>query len=427
MTTVNVHILHPYIVANLNRSEGGGAKVARIGSAKRTIVSSQSEKRRIRMSTSPTAVRTRRLPAELRKALIASGMSHDEALGSAVVLCATFLGKSTIVDALRKKAAKKTADPFCTAEMVLVDRDAIEEAAAWWTAEVASRPETAKIVTATTKVLSGDPKDYLDGLKKIAPPADKELVAGLRKVLLRTSQEIALVGSFLPSASHAVEATLHVAHSFSVTRHAEYQDYFVAVDDISGDASGDSDGDENTDGNGAAHLGLRSLTSPLLYRYASFDVTTFLANLDLDITDDEAKPAVRHAVNRIISGLLTNPSQMKSSTAPYTPPVLVLVEVADFPMNAGVAYFEPVEPLPHHGRTNITELAVERLGEWWGKYRRGSMQVTNVVGFSPMYAETFDAALNAAGGKPGMWVDDDIALVSESISMALDALDGQTV
>ena len=131
----------------------------------------------------------------------------------------------------------------------------------------------------------------------------------------------ALFGRMVTSDPGAnIEAAIHVAHAFTVHREESESDYFSVVDDLQRD-------DEDA---GAAHIGDMELTAGLFYGYVVVDVPGLLSNLEGCSQDDwlnADKALAGQVVHNLIHLIATvSPGAKLGSTAPYAYAEFMLVE-----------------------------------------------------------------------------------------------------
>ena len=133
--------------------------------------------------------------------------------------------------------------------------------------------------------------------------------------------EGALFGRMVTSDPGAnIDAAVHVAHAFTVHREESESDYFSVVDDLQRD-------DEDA---GAAHIGDMELTAGLFYGYVVVDVPALVSNLTgcdaaewRDADRELAGKVVEHLAHLIAT---VSPGAKLGSTAPYACADLMLIE-----------------------------------------------------------------------------------------------------
>ena len=172
---------------------------------------------------------------------------------------------------------------------------------------------------------------------------------------LHAGLEGALFGRMVTSDPGAnIEASIHVAHAFTVHREESESDYFSVVDDLQGD-------DEDA---GAAHIGDMELTANLVYGYVVVDVPGLVSNLegckgeDWESADRElAAKVVEHLTHLIAT---VSPGAKLGSTAPYGYADLMLIEAGSRqPRSLANAYRDPA-------RAQVGD-AIQRLSAYLGK------------------------------------------------------------
>ena len=305
---LQIHTLHSYPAALLNRDDSGLAKRMPFGGAVRTRISSQCLKRHWRVAQdefslhsiagSTSALRSRNIVerkviAPLKK----SGSFSDEVL-------------KAVEDAFNVGVYGRSGTSETGRQPLLLGLPEVEhlhERAAAICAEHSGDAKAAgDAATALFNASRGEGRNFralLDGA---------HLPAGL---------EGALFGRMVTSDPGAnIEAAIHVAHAFTVHGEESESDYFSVVDDLQRD-------DEDA---GAAHIGDMELTAGLFYGYVVVDVPGLVSNLEGCQTDGWqgadrtlAANVVEHLLHLIAT---VTPGAKLGSTAPYACADLMLVE-----------------------------------------------------------------------------------------------------
>ena len=305
---LQIHTLHSYPAALLNRDDSGLAKRMPFGGAVRTRISSQCLKRHWRVAQdefslhsiagSTSALRSRNIVerkviAPLKK----SGSFSDEVL-------------KAVEDAFNVGVYGRSGTSETGRQPLLLGLPEVEhlhERAAAICAEHSGDAKAAgDAATALFNASRGEGRNFralLDGA---------HLPAGL---------EGALFGRMVTSDPGAnIEAAIHVAHAFTVHGEESESDYFSVVDDLQRD-------DEDA---GAAHIGDMELTAGLFYGYVVVDVPGLVSNLEGCQTDGWqgadrtlAANVVEHLLHLIAT---VTPGAKLGSTAPYSCADLMLVE-----------------------------------------------------------------------------------------------------
>ena len=278
---LQIHTLHSYPAALLNRDDSGLAKRMPFGGAVRTRISSQCLKRHWRVAQDEFAL-------------------HSIA-GSASALRSRNIVERKVIEPLKEAGDID--------EGVL---KAIEEA---FNVGVYGSSGTSQ--TGRQPLLLGLPEvEYLQ--KKAAAicaehPNDIEAAKGAATDVFHTRRgegnnfrsfretatlpaglEGALFGRMVTSDPGAnIEAAIHVAHTFTVHREESESDYFSVVDDLQRE-------DEDP---GAAHIGDMELTAGLFYGYVVVDVPGLVSNLE-GRRAEEWQAADRELAGQVVHNLI---------------------------------------------------------------------------------------------------------------------------
>jgi len=287
---VEVHVLQNVAPANLNRDDTNSPKDAIFGGYRRARLSSQSQKRAVRLffknaklknaklfSPEDLAVRTRRLLEKLGEHLAQAGKLPEEATEVAQValegLGLGFKGKeSQYLLFLGNREVERLADA------ILAKWDEL--------APLAKADEESR------------------GKKKVSLPAEvkKALEAvfdGGRAI------DLALFGRMLADrAEWNVDAAAQVAHAISTHKVEREFDFYTAVDDLSPE-----------DATGAGMMGDVEFYSATFYRYANLDLEKLLENLQND-----AGLATRGTEAFLRAFACTLPSGKQNTFAAHNPP-----------------------------------------------------------------------------------------------------------
>ena len=318
---LQIHTLHSYPAALLNRDDSGLAKRMPFGGAVRTRISSQCLKRHWRTAQDEFAIH--------------SIAGSTEAIRSRNIV--------------ERKVIQPLKDRNGVNEEVLV---AVQEAfnvgvyGARGNTESGRQPlllgvpEVEHLHQRAAAICTEHPEDA-----KAAGDAVKELFnarrgegnnfrALLDSVRLPAGLEGALFGRMVTSDPGAnIDAAIHVAHAFTVHREESESDYFSVVDDLQGD-------DEDA---GAAHIGDMELTAGAVLRLrgggrAGAGVQPGgVPGWDREL----AAKVVEHLTHLIAT---VSPGAKLGSTAPYGYADLVLVEAGSRqPRSLANAYRDPVK------------------------------------------------------------------------------------
>lgn len=303
---LQIHTLHSYPAALLNRDDSGLAKRMPFGDCVRTRISSQCLKRHWRSTQdefalsamSPDAIRSRNVvDREVIEPLEQAGEISAEVL--TVVQNAFNVGVYG-----EKGTSQKERQPLL---LGLPEVEYLREKADAICTEHATDAKAAgEAATNLFSARRGEGNNFRAFREQASMPGG--LVG-------------ALFGRMVTSDPGAnIEAAIHVAHAFTVHREESESDYFSVVDDLQRD-------DEDA---GAAHIGDMELTAGLFYGYVVVDAPGLVSNLEGCPPDDWqnadkslASQVVRHLIHLIAT---VSPGAKLGSTAPYAYADLMLIE-----------------------------------------------------------------------------------------------------
>lgn len=306
---IQIHTLHNYPAALLNRDDSGLAKRLPYGDAMRTRISSQCLKRHWRKADDrfslsslgvPMAVRSRTTLDLIRTKIMEHGVSESLAQASAEGLRAGGL--------LDKAKDIKGKDALETGQAVLLGYAEIEYLVKRCVELAVEHGEEAALKTAVSKFL-------------------KEEKNNLGALIHGSGLESALFGRMVTSDVLASrDASIYVAHAFTVHEAQVENDYFTVVDDLLRE-SGEK---------GSAGIFDTELASGLYYGYVVIDVPQLIANLEGTNEDWTTLPAERRELaSRVVHNLLhlvatVSPGAKRGSTAPFGWAKFMLVEAGDW-------------------------------------------------------------------------------------------------
>ena len=218
------------------------------------------------------------------------------------------------------------------------------------------KPEADYFVDLIVRSIDGG-NDAGEALKE----AFKEHKKSFRAVLeaaggssLSSGIEGAMFGRFVTSDILArTDASIHVAHAFTVHPLASEVDFFTVVDDLK---------DPGEDA-GAAHAGDMELGAGVFYSYVVVDIPLLVSNIAGCSRDDwranaEGCSDARATLDALVQAIATvTPGAKLGSTAPYARAEFVLLETGDAqPRTLANAFLAPISP-----RDDVVQQAVERL------------------------------------------------------------------
>ena len=337
---LQIHTLHNYPAALLNRDDAGLAKRLPYGDAIRTRISSQCLKRHWRVADDafalknldvPMAVRSRETPRLIKERLMEAGVAESLAQIAVEGLRAAGL--------LDKAKDLKGKDALATGQAVLLGYAEIEYLVQRCATLAGEHTEEKELKAAIAAFLK-DEKKNIEALR---------LGSGL---------ESALFGRMVTSDVLASrDASIYVAHAFTVHEAQVENDYFTVVDDLLQEA-GEA---------GSAGIFDTELASGLYYGYLVVDVPQLVANLEgVHIQDWAHITAEQRALaGRVVQSLLhlvatVSPGAKRGSTAPFEWAKFMLVEAGDWQPRSLAGAFQNALPTRQAG---LRQAAVQRLAD----------------------------------------------------------------
>ncbi len=308
---IQIHTLHNYPGALLNRDDAGLAKRLPYGDAIRTRISSQSLKRHWRMADDhfslvnlgvPLAVRSRVTLNLIRKELIKAGLTNEMAQAAC-----EGLRDGGLLDKGGKESKGKEA--LETGQAVLLGY-----------AEIG-------YLTKRCFELAQDNSDE-KALKVAIAKFLKEEKSNIAALKHGSGLDSALFGRMVTSdVLTSRDAAVYVAHAFTVHEAQVENDYFTVVDDLLREAGE----------HGSAGIFDTELASGLYYGYVVIDVPQLIANLEGEKAKDwtTLPTEKRELAGRVVQHLLhliatVSPGAKRGSTAPFEWAKFMLVEVGDW-------------------------------------------------------------------------------------------------
>ncbi len=353
MTTprfLQIHTLHSYPAALLNRDDSGLAKRMPFGGATRTRISSQCLKRHWRMAQdeyaihgidgAEAAVRSRNVIERkvIQPLRDAGGYDEDVLAAVEAAFNAGVYGASGTSESGRQPLLLGYPEVEYLREKACEICDA--------------HPNDADAAKSAAEALFSQRQG--EGANFRAFRESARLPGGL---------EGALFGRMVTSDPGAnIDAAVHVAHAFTVHREESESDYFSVVDDLQSE-------DEDA---GAAHIGDMELTAGLFYGYVVVDVPGLISNLE-GCDGKDWQGADRKLAAQVVDHLLhliatVSPGAKLGSTAPYGYADLMLVEAGTRqPRSLANAFRSPA-------RAQVEDAArrlAEHLGKLDGAYGNG--------------------------------------------------------
>lgn len=310
---LQIHTLHGYSAALLNRDDAGHAKRMNYGGAIRTRISSQCLKRHWRVADSSDAL-------DRIDGAVAAVRSR-ETVTRRVIQPLRDHHDDSVVDAIEGEFQKavygEKGDRRSNRQPLLLGDPEID-----YLAREAQRlaEEHTGDSTAAGKAAKAWVKDSRANLKALRDSTT--LPGGLVS---------ALFGRMVTSDPEAnIDAAVHVAHAFTVHAEESDSDYFTVVDDLA----------RVEDDPGADHIGETELTSGIFYGYVVVDQAMLVANLGGD------KAMAGTVTERLVHLIATvSPGAKLGSTAPYGYASWILIEAGERqPRSLAEAFRKPSRP-----------------------------------------------------------------------------------
>ncbi len=366
---IQIHTLHTYPAALINRDDAGLAKRLPLGDTVRTRISSQCLKRHWRIADDrfalselavPMAIRSRGTLELIRQRIVEGGIAEPLAQAAAEAL-----RDGGLVDKAGKE--KKGEDALKTGQAVLMGRAEIDYLVQRCSALAQENPAEAALKTAVLKMLK-DEKQNITALKH---------GSGL---------ESALFGRMVTSDVLAGrDAAVYVAHAFTVHEAQVESDYFTVVDDLL----------QETGELGSAGIFDTELASGLYYGYVVIDVRQLVENLEgiaaPDCFSAATPPERRELAGKVIEHLVhliatVSPGAKRGSTAPFDWAKFMLVEAGDWQPRSLAGAFHDALPLSAPDRQPIRERAVGYLRDEIAKMDEayGAPLVRRVMALDPV-------------------------------------------
>ena len=325
---LQIHTLHSYPAALLNRDDSGLAKRMPFGGATRTRVSSQCLKRHWRMADdefavgnidgSQDAVRSREIVTRrVMQPLRESGEYSEDLL-------------SGVEEEFQKGVYGPSGTTRNGRQPLLLGLPEVEYLQAQARAVCEAHSGEADAAVEAAKLLFSNQR---------ANEQRENFRAFRQSAALPGGLVGALFGRMVTSDPGAnIDAAVHVTHAFTVHPEESESDYFSVVDDLQ-DAEDDP---------GADHIGDVELTAGLFYGYVVVDVPGLVSNLE-GCEAGDWHSADRELATKVVENLIhliatVSPGAKLGSTAPYAYADLMLVEAGSRqPRSLANAFREPVE------------------------------------------------------------------------------------
>lgn len=352
MKLLEVHVLQTVAPSSLNRDDTGSPKDALFGGFRRARVSSQAQKRAVRIAFGGTvtasfsheelACRTVKALRELLiPELVARGIRDNDAETSA--RAALGLLKKSKGGDREKKTIFSDKRPDETSYLLYLGKREVEGLVNFIAANLDTLKQVESPHDKKTKAVRKDD----DKKTKALVPELVSLLDGGKAV------DLALFGRMLADRPElGRDAAAQVAHAISTHKVDREFDFYTAVDDLNPK--------EET---GAGMMGDVEFCSATLYRYAVVDLATLLKNLQ-----EDKELAIRGALAFLEAFALTLPSGKQNSFAAHNPPLFVAFRAGvGLPRSLATAFERPMWP---NDRLPLSAISAQALVQEWAKFDR---------------------------------------------------------
>ena len=320
---LQIHTLHSYAAALLNRDDSGLAKKIRFGGVSRTRISSQCLKRHWRHAQVVDEKTGRKIkddPHALQSLVgFVDSVRSRELVTEKVIAPLRGHFAEDVVNALEPELQKlvygdKADKGKKSRQTLLLGQPELD----WLAREARKIADSAKDKSAAEKAVAEWVKDKNFKAMKESSALPGGLIAALFGRMVTSD----------PAAN--IDAPVHVAHAFTVHAEEVEDDYFTAVDDLKRD----------DDDSGADTIQETEITCGLFYGYSVIDIPGLVANCGGD----------RSLAGRVVHNLMyliaeVSPGAKLGSTAPYGRAGFMLLEAGDRqPRSLVEAYRRPAAP-----------------------------------------------------------------------------------
>jgi len=321
---IQIHTLHSYTAALLNRDDSGLSKRLPYGGVLRTRISSQCLKRHWRKAEDD--------PHALSNLAGAVDSTRSRELVT-----------KKVFDPLRDEYPADVLQALETEFQKAVYGDKGDKGKQSRQTLLLGAPELGWLAEQAKQLASSasDAKSVKEAALKWGTAFKDNIKAFRENTVLPGGLAAALFGRMVTSDTAAnIEAPVHVAHAFTVHAAETESDYFTAVDDLK----------EEDDDSGADTIQETELTSGLYYGYVVIDLPGLIDNCGGKVDKTAATALAANVVHNLLYLIAeVSPGAKLGSTAPYDRASFMLVEAGDRqPRSLAGAFRNPVEPKLDH-------------------------------------------------------------------------------
>lgn len=355
---LELHLIQNFPPSNLNRDDIGQPKSAEFGGVRRARISSQCQKRAIRLHRAfeqATGVkpseRTKMLSKEIAERLRNASKSTEDAQKAATLFAEIYSGK------LDKKRKNETAVLiyFSETEYELV----VDKLLKNWDVVIAT---LSAIASSASSSPAGEDGKSAKGKKAKAEKVDISAFDNLIKELMKETKghvsapDIALYGRMLAARPETdIDAACQVAHAISTheVRKADL-DYYTAMDDVK----------QRMKDPGAGFLDVAYFNSACFYRYMRIDITQLEKTLDdHDMATKTVEGFMRAAEAAVPSGKINSHAQHVRPSFMLA----VLRPLGSDGWNLVNAFEKPIRP---NGEDSVLQSSVKTLDKRFESLRQ---------------------------------------------------------
>jgi len=317
---IQIHTLHSYTAALLNRDDSGLSKRLPYGGVLRTRISSQCLKRHWRKAEDD--------PHALSNLAGAVDSTRSRELVT-----------KKVFDPLRDEYPADVLQALETEFQKAVYGDKGDKGKQSRQTLLLGAPELGWLAEQAKQLASSasDAKSVKEAALKWGTAFKDNIKAFRENTVLPGGLAAALFGRMVTSDTAAnIEAPVHVAHAFTVHAAETESDYFTAVDDLK----------EEDDDSGADTIQETELTSGLYYGYVVIDFPGLIDNCGGKADKTSATALAANVVHNLLYLIAeVSPGAKLGSTAPYDRASFMLVEAGDRqPRSLAGAFRKAVEP-----------------------------------------------------------------------------------
>jgi CRISPR system Cascade subunit CasC len=337
---LEIHVLQSFPPANLNRDENGMPKSTVFGGYPRARISSQCQKRAVRLfyqehsglDPSLFAKRSKEWIAQISEGLEQQGVSKTHADLAAACAITVFTEKKEAKG--KKKESKKKNDETNEESNDKVDTMLFlgnSELNAILSFIQANWAQVESDITGKESALS---KHLIDGIKATVETKAKP-------------GDIALFGRMMANLpTGKVDAAVQMAHAISVNKLQQEFDFFTAVEELA-----------KPDALGSGHMGETGYNSSTYYRFTTLDTVQLQKNLGNDVSANTIATAFAEAFVKAI------PTGHQNSFAAHSLPAAVMAVVRKGqPISLVDAFENPVAP--KNGKSLLDNALIQLEGHW---------------------------------------------------------------